>query len=71
VEQLKSEITGLSERLASLETSLARKHGTQCNYDKTIAETEGAYNKIMQSSVTLLGVLKREAKVLESEHQLI
>ena len=29
-------------------------------YDKTIAETEAAYMKILESSQTLLNVLKRE-----------
>jgi Sjoegren syndrome nuclear autoantigen 1 len=65
VQSLKSEISTLTQRLGDLEDSLARKHATKCNYDKTILQTEAAYSKIIESSLTLLGVLKRETRDLE------
>ena len=34
------------------------------NYDRTIAETEHAYSKILESSQTLLTVLKKESQTL-------
>ena len=36
-------------------------------YDKVISETEGAYLKIMESSQTLLTVLKRESINIEKK----
>ena len=41
--------------------SLARKVQARAEYDKTIQETEAAYMKILESSQTLLHVLKRES----------
>ena len=38
-------------------------------YDKTIAETEAAYMKILESSQTLLNVLKRETVNLVKKKQ--
>lgn len=37
------------------------------DYDKVISETEGAYQKIMESSQTLLSVLKRESANIEKK----
>ena len=34
------------------------------DYDRTIAETEHAYSKILESSQTLLTVLKKESQTL-------
>jgi Sjoegren syndrome nuclear autoantigen 1 len=41
--------------------SLVRKTQARNEYDKTIQETEAAYMKILESSQTLMHVLKREA----------
>ena len=61
--------------------SLARgfTHTTRCaamvqaetknEYDKVIAETEAAYLKILESSQTLLTVLKREAVNISKKKQ--
>ena len=38
-------------------------------YDKSIAETEAAYMKILESSQTLLNVLKRETVNLTKKKQ--
>jgi Sjoegren syndrome nuclear autoantigen 1 len=42
------------------------RHATQARveFDQTIQETEAAYMKILESSQTLLGVLKRESTTL-------
>ncbi|XP_063172614.1 microtubule nucleation factor SSNA1 [Candoia aspera] len=59
--KLQSDIRLLTERLARLNESLARKMASRNEFDKTIAETEAAYVKILESSQTLLNVLKKEA----------
>jgi Sjoegren syndrome nuclear autoantigen 1 len=38
-------------------------------FDQTIQETEAAYMKILESSQTLLGVLKRESSTLTKKKQ--
>jgi Sjoegren syndrome nuclear autoantigen 1 len=38
-------------------------------FDQTIQETEAAYMKILESSQTLLTVLKREATTLQKKKQ--
>ena len=53
-------------RPATLE-SIARKLAARNDYDKTIQETEAAYLKILESSQTLLTVLKRESMGLEKK----
>ncbi|KAF5826455.1 hypothetical protein DUNSADRAFT_3036 [Dunaliella salina] len=42
---------------------------TRQEYDKVIGETEGAYMKILESSQTLLTVLKREAMNIQRKRQ--
>ncbi|EDO46009.1 predicted protein, partial [Nematostella vectensis] len=58
--KLQNDIRILTERLAKINESLARKIASRNEYDKTIAETEAAYMKILESSQTLLHVLKNE-----------
>jgi len=50
----------LAERLEVIDNSLAKKYVTRNEYDKTIQETQSAFNKILESSQTLLHVLKKE-----------
>ena len=50
----------LSDRLESINGSLAKKYSTRNEYTKTIDETSSAFNKILESSQTLLHVLKKE-----------
>mmetsp|Transcript_31675 Transcript_31675/g.51122 ORF Transcript_31675/g.51122 Transcript_31675/m.51122 type:complete len:112 (-) Transcript_31675:175-510(-) len=59
----------LQERLSRVSDSLQRKLNTKTEYDRTIAETEGAYMKILESSQTLLHVLKRESTNLVKKKQ--
>ena len=46
--------------------SLAKKITARNEYDKTISETENAYMKILESSQSLLQVLKRESSSLKT-----
>jgi Sjoegren syndrome nuclear autoantigen 1 len=55
------ELQQLTRRLAGINESLAKKLDTKGEYDKVIQETEAAYLKILESSQTLLTVLKRES----------
>jgi len=50
----------LTEELHRLNQSLTEKVQARNDYDTTIQETEAAYMKILESSQTLLHVLKRE-----------
>lgn len=59
----------LTKRLAQVNESIARKAETKNEYDKVIAETEAAYLKILESSQTLLTVLKREAVNISKKKQ--
>ncbi|XP_069465953.1 microtubule nucleation factor SSNA1 [Ambystoma mexicanum] len=59
--KLQNDIRILTEKLSRVNENLARKMASRNEFDKTIAETEAAYMKILESSQTLLTVLKREA----------
>ena len=58
---LTTQLTTLTNRLQKVNDSLVRKTQARNEYDKTIQETEAAYMKILESSQTLMHVLKREA----------
>eukprot|EP00435_Cladocopium_sp_Y103_P016703 s2972_g4.t1 len=58
--KIQKELSILTDRLQKVNESLVRKTQARNEYDKTIQETEGAYMKILESSQTLLHVLKRE-----------
>lgn len=64
---LQREISLLTERLARVNDSLSRKSQARAEYDRTIAETESAYMKILESSQTLLHVLRRESIALSKK----
>merc|ERR1712050_430013 len=57
---VQKQLAALTEQLQRLNDSLVRKTQARNEYDKTIQETEAAYMKILESSQTLLHVLKRE-----------
>ncbi|KAM8933629.1 microtubule nucleation factor SSNA1 [Pelodytes ibericus] len=59
--KLQNDIRVLTEKLSRVNENLARKMASRNEFDKTIAETQAAYMKILESSQTLLNVLKREA----------
>ena len=58
--KIQNDIHILTERLHRVNESLAKKMASRNEYDKTIQETEQAYMKILESSETLLHVLKNE-----------
>ena len=89
--KLQNDIRVLSEKLAKVNESLAKKISARNEFDKTIAETEAAYMKvnctiilnifpkaatyhdlliiqILESSQTLLNVLKRESNTLKGKN---
>lgn len=67
--KIQNDLRILTERLARINDNLARKVASRNEYDKTIQETEAAYAKIMESSQTLLHVLKRESVNLTKKRQ--
>merc|ERR1712002_937573 len=62
--KLQNDMRVFSERLSRINESLAKKIACRNDYDRTIAETEHAYSKILESSQTLLTVLKKESQTL-------
>ena len=67
--KIQNDLRILTERLSRLNDNLARKIASRNEYDKTIQETEAAYAKIMESSQTLLTVLKRESVNISKKRQ--
>ena len=85
-QKIQNDIRILTDRLAVINESLAKKIATRNDYDRTISETEAAYKKvyvlispmfpvltcpvffqILESSQSLLHVLKREAGSLKEK----
>ncbi|KAM6337583.1 uncharacterized protein FN964_012949 isoform 2-T4 [Alca torda] len=58
--RLQGRLWALTQRLARTSESLARNLAARGELDRTITETEAAYGKILESSQTLLDVLKGE-----------
>jgi len=67
--KIQKELSLLTDRLQKINESLVRKTQARNEYDKTIQETEAAYMKILESSQTLLHVLKRETVNLTKKKQ--
>ena len=61
-------ITTLTEQLVTVEETLAKNINAKNKYALTIQETETAYMKILESSQTLLHVLKREQTKIGKKH---
>ena len=57
----------MSMRLQEINDSLHKKYNTRTEFDKTIGETENAFMKILESSQTLLHVLKKEGQSLSKK----
>lgn len=64
-----SQLQTLTERLHKVNEAIAQKIAARDDYDKTVRETESAYMKILESSQTLLTVLKRESVNLTKKKQ--
>lgn len=54
--KIQNDLRILTERLARINESLAKKIASRNEYDKTISETEAAYMKVMHS-ITILDAL--------------
>ncbi len=67
--KIQRDLSVLTERLSRINEQLARKVQARNEYDRTIQETEAAYMKILESSQTLLQVLKRETVHLVKKKQ--
>mmetsp|Transcript_10804 Transcript_10804/g.14021 ORF Transcript_10804/g.14021 Transcript_10804/m.14021 type:complete len:113 (-) Transcript_10804:430-768(-) len=67
--KIQKDLSILTDRLSKINESLARKAQARNEYDRTIQETEAAYMKILESSQTLLHVLKRETVNLTKKKQ--
>ncbi|CAM9332614.1 unnamed protein product [Phaeothamnion confervicola] len=67
--KIQKDLSILNERLSTINEGLSRKVQARNEYDRTIQETEGAYMKILESSQTLLHVLKRESINLTKKKQ--
>ena len=65
--QIEEQMRMLTMRLQELNDSLGKKYNTRHEFDKTISETENAFNKILESSQTLLHVLKKEGASLNKK----
>merc|ERR1712126_202902 len=57
-DKLEHDIAILHERLQKVNSQLAKKIQVREEYERTIAETEGAYSKILETSQTLLNNVK-------------
>ena len=64
---LQQEIDGLTTKFEALNDGIAKKRSTRDEYDRTIEEVTAAYTKILESSQTLLNVLKRETRSLNKK----
>ena len=67
--KIQKDLSILTDRLSGINESLVRNIQTRNEYDRTIQETEAAYMKILESSQTLLQVLKRETVNLKKKKQ--
>ncbi|TNJ29520.1 Deflagellation inducible protein [Giardia muris] len=56
--KIERDITMLQQRHKELEAALIQKTQARAEYDKTIRESELAYNSIVESSKKLVGILK-------------
>ncbi|KAL0480909.1 Ssna1 [Acrasis kona] len=59
--KIQNDLRVLQEKLTRINDSVNRKQQARQEYEKTLHETEAAYSKILESSQTLLHVLKRES----------
>ncbi len=66
-QRLEDEIDRLTKSLTKVDESLRKRRAKKKCYDKTIEQTEAAYKKILESSQTLLHVLKKETHNLDNE----
>lgn len=64
-QKLENQFKTLENKLEGINKFLSRENQKKADYDRTIHETEAAYAKILESSQTLLHVLKNETANFE------
>ncbi|KAK9822486.1 hypothetical protein WJX81_001071 [Elliptochloris bilobata] len=67
--KIQQDLQVLTKRLSHINESLQRKVLAREEYDKVIQETESAYVKILESSQTLLTILKKESANIARKRQ--
>ncbi|KAL0223416.1 hypothetical protein P9112_002806 [Eukaryota sp. TZLM1-RC] len=67
--KIQADLKVLTERLTSLNESIANKQAGLEDFTRTIEESQNAFNKILESSHTLLNVLRRETQTLSKKKQ--
>jgi Sjoegren syndrome nuclear autoantigen 1 len=67
--KIQKDLSILTDRLGKINESLLKRQQARNEYDRTIGETEAAYMKILESSHTLLNVLRRESLTLGKKKQ--
>ena len=67
--KIQQDLALMTKRLGEINEELAKNMQTRNEYDRTIQETEAAYMKILESSQTLLQVLKRETVTLNKKQK--
>ena len=65
--QLEHQILALQHRKKEIDSKIARKHETKTKLEATLREAEAAYSKILESSQTLLKVLKHESESIPKD----
>ncbi len=63
-EEIERQMRMLADTLQELNGSLQKNYEVRKEFDRTIGETQNAYDKIVESSQTLLHVLKKEGQSL-------
>jgi len=67
-QKITKNIASLTTQLGNVEDLLTKNIKARDKYEQTIQETETAYMKILESSQTLLHVLKREQSKISKKH---
>ncbi|KAJ3083079.1 Sjoegren syndrome nuclear autoantigen 1 [Quaeritorhiza haematococci] len=62
--QLESQMHELAQQLERVNQSLTKKYAMRKEFDRVISDTDMAYMKIVESSQTLLQILKQESEAL-------
>ncbi|KND03839.1 uncharacterized protein SPPG_01295 [Spizellomyces punctatus DAOM BR117] len=65
-DDLQQQIHELTDQLERVKQSLTKKYTVRNEYDRLIQDTETAYQKIVESSQTLLELLQRESQAIAS-----
>ena len=63
-DEIENNIEAFNVELQNIEDALKKKYSALEDYNKAIEESEGAFNKIVESSQTLLHVTKKEKNTL-------